>query len=94
MTSVPKRLTVSVDRIERSTVVLEGEDGRAFKVPVKTFPVRPSEGMLYRVPLDAAGKPLWSQAVGDPEAAERLKKELAARMKSLRATDPGGDVKL
>lgn len=89
-----KELVVSVDRVEGPTVMLEGDDGRSFSVSLKVLGEQPREGMLYRVPLDRSGEPLWPQAVADDAAADRRKRDLDARMKALRHKDSGGDTKL
>lgn len=87
-------LLVSIDRIEKSTAVAEGDDGRTFEVPIKTFTGRPREGMIYRVPLDGRGEPIWTEAVADSAAEAARKADLEARMYWLRRKDPGGDIKL
>jgi hypothetical protein len=94
VTRARKTWFASVDRIEGSMIVLEVDDGQTFEVPSKVLPGHPSEGTIYRVPLDPAGKPLWSEAVADARESERRKADLTARMQALRAKDPGGDMKL
>lgn len=89
-----KQILVSVDRIEGATVILVAEDGREFSVKGKEFPQRPVEGMLYHIPVSAAGVPYWPGAIADPLATARRKKELTERMAKLRSGDSGGDIKL
>jgi hypothetical protein len=89
-----KSLTVAVDRIEGSIVVLEGDDGRHFEAPARAFADHPREGMIYRVALDASGNPLWETAKGDRAEEIRRREELARRMKARRDRDTGGDVEL
>lgn len=95
MTSRDRReIVVAVDRIERAIAIVESDEGTEFSVPVKHFRVKPREGMVYRVPLDAAGKPHWADAIHDSAAEAARKKNLAARMERLRGKDSGGDVEL
>jgi hypothetical protein len=89
-----RSITVAVDRLEGSQVVMESDDGRTFVIRAAMLPGRPHEGLLYRVPLDEDGEPLWPRAAADPVATEARKKDLGARMKRLRDRDAGGDTKL
>jgi hypothetical protein len=87
----PKTLTVAVDRIEGTIVVLEADDGQMFEVPIKSFRKRPREGMVYRVPMGK--QPLWAKAVADPEEESRRNAAARKQMEELWRRDPGGDIK-
>jgi hypothetical protein len=87
-------LTVTIDRVERSTAMVELDEGRVIKVAIEHFPARPREGEVYQVPLDARGEPIWSSASRDREEEERRMKDVARRMDALRKRDAGGDVEL
>ena len=87
-------LIVSVDRIEGRTIVLEGDDGRRFEVPVRDFPEQPAEGRIYVVPLGKSGVPNWKLATVDEAETTRRLKDLKRRMETLRRPDKGGDVEL
>jgi hypothetical protein len=89
-----KTLIVSIDRVEGSTAIAETDDGLHFEVPVKSFDEKPSEGMIYRVPLDRTGNPDWPRATRDPAEESKRKADLTNRMANLRKRDPGGDIKL
>jgi hypothetical protein len=94
MTKASRSVTVAVDRLEGSQVVLESDDGRTFIVRVRMLSDPPHEGLIYRVPLNDDGEPLWSRASADAVATEARKQDLGARMKRLRDRDDGGDTKL
>jgi hypothetical protein len=73
---------------------MEAEDGRSFIVAVRSLTERPREGLIYHVPLDDDGDPLWSDATADSAATDARKKDLGDRMKRMRDGDDGGDLKL
>ena len=85
-------LIVSVDRVEGENVVLESDDGRTFEVPVKSFMERPTEGMIYRVPLGK--QPQWAKATPDHEATAQRKADFQRRIENLKRHDRGGDIDL
>lgn len=87
-------LIVTIDRVERSTAMVELNEGRLVPVPVKRFPATPREGEVYRVPLDDKGDPVWSLAVRDRGEEERRKHDVGGRIDALRKRDAGGDVEL
>jgi hypothetical protein len=89
-----RSLTVSVDRIEGRTVVLEGDDGRRFEARVRDFSHKPREGMIYSVPLDRAGDPVWKEAAADHDETDRRRVDLQRRTDALRKRDQGEDVEL
>ena len=88
-----KSIVVAVDRIEGTTAILETDDGTHYRVPVKSFPEKPSEGLVYRVPLKDR-KPEWPGAVADHVETDRRRKQLRKRMNDLRNRDSGGDIEL
>lgn len=90
----PKSLTVSVDRIEGRTVILEGDDGRRFEARVRDFSDKPREGLVYAVPLDQAGDPVWKEAAADRHETDRRRIDLQRRTDTLRKRDKGEDVEL
>jgi hypothetical protein len=89
-----KSILVAVDRVEGSIAVMQADDGREFSVPAKSLGSKPTEGLIYRVPVRADGKPQWSKAIADPAAAEARRKDLDGRMSSMRQKDPSGDLEL
>lgn len=89
-----KQIVVSVDRLERATVILEAENGQLFTADVKLFRESPVEGTLYRVPLEANGTPRWFDAIADVGSTAKRKADLHGRMGKLSSGDRGGDITL
>jgi len=90
----PKPLIVSIDRVEKGVAVAESDAGHRYEVETARFREKPTEGMVYRVPVDAEGEPRWESAHADPVEAARRRRQLGNRMNNLRKGDSGGDVKL
>jgi hypothetical protein len=84
-----------VDRKEGDVIVVVDGAGRAMDVPsARLRPQARAEGAVLRVPIDTNGTPQWESAVRDRAEERRRRAMMAARIKRLKRTDPGGDVKL
>ena len=84
-----------VDRREGSIVVLIDDEDRSAEVDAGSLPRScRSEGAVLRVPLGPNGVPLWGAAVRDRKEERRRLAEMAARVRRLRRSDPGGDIVL
>ena len=89
------QLTLAVDRLESSTVVLIADDDREFVVPRKALPQEGRrEGVILRVDLNDAGKPVWSTARVDAAEERRRLEDARRRLDTLKRSDPGGDISL
>lgn len=88
------RTFVVVDRVENGRAVMEGDDGRIFRVAASRLKPAPREGMVYAVALGEAGAPRWTTAVEDRAEADRRLKDLGDRMARRRSRDGGGDIDL
>jgi hypothetical protein len=92
---MPNRaLIVAVDRVEGRIVVLESDEGRRFDVPLRELKEKPVEGLVYSVPKDESGAPIWREAVADRAETDRRRNALQQRVDALRKRDKGGDVEL
>ena len=77
---------LSLDRFEgkdKSIAVLETEDGQTINIPRSLLP-----------PSAKAGDVLTMSLARDAEATRKLGEETRKVQKDLKATDPGGDLKL
>lgn len=84
-----------VDRREGRMLVLVDDDDASVDVVASRLPKAcRGEGAVLRVPLDAAGNPVWADARRDRPEEERRLADLARRAARLRRSDPGGDVVL
>jgi hypothetical protein len=87
----------AVDRIEGrgpgARVILIADGGRELDVPMGEFDTAapPAEGAIYRMNPHSLD---WRTAKRDRAEEKRRRESAAATMKSLGATDPGGDLKL
>lgn len=96
MTGAPESSRIYVvDRREGRMLVLVDDDDATVDVPADRLPKAcRREGAVLRVPVDAAGDPLWSDARRDRAEEARRLADLARRAERLRRSDPGGDVVL
>jgi hypothetical protein len=87
-------LIVSIDRVEGKVAVAESDDGRRWEIPLRQLRPAPTEGMIYRVPVDKKSKPVWAKAVRDVAEEAQRRKALGGRVEALRERDHGGDIEL
>ena len=91
----PRSTLFVVDRREGAIVVLVDDDDRSIDVHAARLPrACRSEGAVIRVPLAPDGSPDWGRAKRDRQEERRRIAELAARVKRLQRSDPGGDIVL
>jgi len=84
-----------VDRREGDLIVLESADGKVTEVAARNLPAScRREGAVIDVPLDASGALVWRKAVINRAEEERLRKDVAERLKRLEDADPGSDVEI
>jgi hypothetical protein len=84
-----------VDRFEGDLAVVEVDGGPALDLPRWLLPREVKEGDVVRVRADQSAEgTLRLEARLDPEATRAARGDAAARLRRLRARDPGGDVEL
>lgn len=84
-----------VDRREGSLLVMVDDDDRSVNVEATIVSKAcRREGAVLRVPTAPDGAPEWARAKPDRLEERRRIAELAARVKRLRRSDPGGDIAL
>ncbi|MGE5802876.1 MAG: DUF3006 domain-containing protein [Gemmatimonadota bacterium] len=89
-----KRVFYAVDRVEGSTAVVVGDDGKAIDVNRSALPARAREGTVLHVALAPDGSPDWSSAELDEGERQRRLKIAEDQLKKLSRSDSGGDIQL
>ena len=77
------KLSLSIDRFEGPIAVLLAEDGTAINVPKALLPKGVKAGDVLAVTIER-----------DPDATRQVAEKTRKVQDHLKATDPGGDIKL
>jgi hypothetical protein len=92
--SSEEELVLVIDRIEGQVAVLISGSKKLLNVSVGKLPATVSEGAVLRVPIGAAGAPIWGEARVDEVSTQRRREEAQKILSELRKRDPGGDIQL